>query len=93
MAGGGESGDDGEEIREEEERIYFISTDLVVGDVGGEEDHDDGDNDGKIGFSLQGDTHPGTINYSLLSTRWGPHSQPSPASSPEEGGRGPFGCG
>ena len=61
MAGGSGSGDVGEEIREEDERIYFISTDLVVDDVSGEEDHSYGDDDGKTGLSSEGDTHPGTL--------------------------------
>jgi hypothetical protein len=55
-----------EEIHEDEEQIYFISSDLVVDDVGGEENHGDDTGDNKIGLSLQGDTHPGTLNYSLL---------------------------
>ena len=37
----------------------FISTDLVVGDVGDKEDHNDGND--KTGLSRQGDTHPGTL--------------------------------
>jgi hypothetical protein len=48
MAGGCGSGDEGEEIHEE--RIYFITTNLGVDDVGGEEeaveDHSDSNNDG-----------------------------------------------
>ena len=39
----------------------FISTDLVVDDVDGEEDQSYGDDDGKTGLSPQGDTHPGTL--------------------------------
>ena len=46
---GSESG--GEEIRGEEEMIYFINTDLEVDDIDGEEetgkDHDSCYNDGK----------------------------------------------
>ena len=47
----------GEEIRGEEERIYFINTDLEVDDIDGEEEngkdygscYDDDADDGKIG--------------------------------------------
>lgn len=63
-----QKGADIEEICEEEECIYFISTDFVVGDVSGEEDHDGGDS--KTGLLVQQDTHPGTLKYSLLSTKW-----------------------
>jgi hypothetical protein len=61
MAGGSGNGDVGEEIREEDEQIYFISTDLVVNDAGGEEDHGYGNDDGKTGLSPQGDTHLGSL--------------------------------
>ena len=52
---GSESG--GEEIHREEERIYFINTDLEVDDIDGEEEtrkdhgscYDDDADDGKIG--------------------------------------------
>lgn len=69
MVGGGGVGGGGEEIRIEEDRVYFISTDLgndVVGaEEDGEEDHGDGEGDdswnSKIGLSLKGGTIPG--NY------------------------------
>jgi hypothetical protein len=72
----------GEEIRGEEERIYFINIDLEVDDIDGEEetgeDHgsyydDDADN-GKTGHS-----HQGNSNYDLLRTL-------------EEGGRPTYPC-
>ena len=68
MTDGCGSEGDGEEIRGEEEMIYFINTDLEVDDkeeTG--EDHGscyDGDaDDGKTGLS-----HQGNFNYDLLRT-------------------------
>ena len=71
MTDGCESENGGEEIREKEEMIYFINTDLEVDDIDGEEetgeDHNscyDGDaDDGKTGLS-----HQGNFNYDLLIT-------------------------
>jgi hypothetical protein len=64
MVGGCGSEDDGEEIREEEEHIYFITTNLGVDDIGSkeeaEEDHGDNYSDGKTGL-----THPGNLQLRL----------------------------
>ena len=66
MAGGSGSGDVGEEVREEDERIYFISTDLGSCTVDDEEDLGDGSGNNKAGLSPRRDTHP--YNLQVLAT-------------------------